>query len=93
MLKFVLSFYGCCSGWIGEEKLKDENLFMIVFLSYCCYVLLCGQNEHKTVQNVEAKILLVLVVSCNNLRKATVMMKNCMLTIFKCRSRIFKHGS
>ena len=84
MLKFVLSFYGCCSGRIGEE---------IVFLSYCCYVLLCGQNEHKTVENVEAKILLVLVVSCNNLRKATVMMRNCMLTIFKCRSRIFKHGS
>ena len=93
MLKFVLSFYGCCSGWIGEEKLKDENLFMIVFLSYCFYVLLCGQNEHRTVQNFEAKILLVLVVSCNNLRKATVMMRNCMLTIFKCRSRIFKHGS
>lgn len=52
MLKFVLSFYGCCSGRIGEEKLKDENLFMIVFLSYSFYVLLCGQNEHKTVQNV-----------------------------------------
>lgn len=52
MLKFVLSFYGCCSGRIEEEKLKDENLFMIVFLSYSCYVLLCGQNEHKTVQNV-----------------------------------------
>ena len=82
MLKFVLSFCGCCLGWIREEKLRDGNLFMIVFLSYCCYVLLCDQNERKTIQNVEAKILLVLVVSFNNPRKATVMVRNCMLTIF-----------
>ena len=93
MLKFVLSFHGCCLGWIREEKLRDGNLFMIVLLSYCCYVLLCDQNERKTIQNVEAKILLVLVVSFNNLRKATVMVRNCMLTIFKRRSQIFKYGS